>query len=335
MAELQDDLRVSLDAFEGPLDLLLYLIRRAEVDVTDIAIAQITDQYLAFIRQIDDVDVELAGEFLVMAATLIEIKAKTIAPPERVEGAGEGDSRGDGGDPRADLIQQLLAYQRFRLAAEELESRRQRHDARRPRHPSRSRRRDDGAESMDAAELEAKLAIELEDVHPMDLAEAMLRLASTIDFARLGSHIVQVDDTPIELHEADLIDRLTGAGKSSPAGTGALTLQEIFDGRDRTQRVGLFLALLELVRTRRIAFTQEQIDAPISLRLRAENEEDQPVEGEDPALAAALARRRRGGHDHQAPWLMGESSSDAGADDRDEIEEDELERKIREIRLPE
>ena len=90
---LQEDYQITLDAFRGPLDLLLYLIRRAEVDVHDIPIAQITDQYLAFLRQLEDIDIDVAGEFLVMAATLIEIKSRTIAPVSKT-----GDESGDTGE---------------------------------------------------------------------------------------------------------------------------------------------------------------------------------------------------------------------------------------------
>ena len=126
---VQDDYQVNLDAFCGPLDLLLYLIRRAEVDVHDIPIAQITEQYLALLKQVDEIDVEAAGEFLVMAAMLIEIKSRTLIPPEA---AGEGESddglgapSGEPLDPRHELVQQLLDYQRYRIASEQLEQRRQ------------------------------------------------------------------------------------------------------------------------------------------------------------------------------------------------------------------
>src|SRR5262245_24598788 len=127
---LQEDYQITLDTFRGPLDLLLYLIRRAEVDIHDIPIAQITDQYLAFLKQLDDIDIDVAGEFLVMAATLIEIKSRTIAPaPKNGEGdeAGEMESAlgaGESADPRYELVQQLLAYQKYRIASDELEARR-------------------------------------------------------------------------------------------------------------------------------------------------------------------------------------------------------------------
>src|SRR5687767_11780121 len=131
---LQEDYQISLDAFQGPLDLLLYLIRRAEVDVHDIPIAKIADQYFEFLKQIDEIDIDVAGEFIVMAATLVELKSRTLMPPSK----GEGDGASEGGataadptgggvdlsDPRYELVQQLLAYQRYRIASDELEQRR-------------------------------------------------------------------------------------------------------------------------------------------------------------------------------------------------------------------
>ena len=97
---LQEDYQVTLDAFHGPLDLLLYLIRRAEVDIHDIPIAQITQQYLALLKRLDHIDVDAAGEFLVMAATLIEIKSRTLVPLE-AEGADDlGRAREQGDDAR-------------------------------------------------------------------------------------------------------------------------------------------------------------------------------------------------------------------------------------------
>ena len=119
--------RFELEAFNGPLDLLLEWIRRAEVDIVDIPITQIADQYIEIVSQVEHIDMDQAGDFLVMAATLMEIKARTIAP--RLENDGLDDSGAASGsssagsvplDPRVALVQQLLDYQRFRSAAEQL-----------------------------------------------------------------------------------------------------------------------------------------------------------------------------------------------------------------------
>ncbi|MCP4758255.1 MAG: segregation/condensation protein A [Planctomycetes bacterium] len=247
----QKDYRVTLEAFEGPLDLLLFLVRRAEVDLQDIPVGRIADQYLEVLRCTaeTDVDVEQAGEFLVMAATLVEIKSRTLTPPESMPDADEGSS--DSGDPRDALIRQLLVYQRIRRAAESLD------DGRRE-----FGRRAQISVGFQRGQLPVVPdGLELDDVHAMDLAEAYERIASAIDFSRLGDHVVELDDTPIALYEQDLVDRLRRrAGQP-------LTLQDAFAGQAPVQRVGMFLAVLELVRRFEVQFDQES-SGPITLRLR-------------------------------------------------------------------
>ncbi|HMN96913.1 MAG TPA: segregation/condensation protein A [Phycisphaerales bacterium] len=298
----EGDYTVSLAAFQGPLDLLLYLIRRAEVDIHDIPIATITDQFLAFVhRAAAHVDVEEAGEFLVMAATLIEIKARTLAPVRREGSDEEGAGRPELIDPRAELVQALLAYQRYRRAAEDLEAHRvefwQRHPVRiLPALPPARANAPDDAERGRAAEAgsagedaggdgaaesfdddEAESALELEDAHALDLLDAYERIAGAIDFARLGDHRVEYDDTPIALHQEDLLDRLGGAPLHR------LSLQRVFEGRTRLEKIGLFLAMLELARQRRIRIEQRDEDpvvpggrpatvAPVEIALEFEAE---------------------------------------------------------------
>ncbi len=110
--------RVRLDIFEGPLDLLLHLIKKNEVDIYDIPISTITDQYLEYLDLMKGMNLNLAGEFIVMAATLMHIKSRMLLPvPEQTEEGEEGE------DPRAELIRKLLEYQRFKEAAEELSTR--------------------------------------------------------------------------------------------------------------------------------------------------------------------------------------------------------------------
>ena len=110
--------QVKLDIFEGPLDLLLYLIKKNEVDIYDIPVALITGQYLAYLDLMRELNLDIAGEFLVMASTLIKIKSQTLLPP--CEGEGEGE---EGVDPRAELMEHLLEYQRYKEAAHQLLSR--------------------------------------------------------------------------------------------------------------------------------------------------------------------------------------------------------------------
>jgi len=109
------DYRVNLDIFAGPLDLLLYLVRKEEVDIYDIPIAKITDQYIRYIEMLKSLDIDLAGSFLVMAATLMQIKSAMLLPRAEPESAlGQDD---DLTDPRAELIRQLLEYKKFKDAA--------------------------------------------------------------------------------------------------------------------------------------------------------------------------------------------------------------------------
>ena len=109
---------IKLDIFEGPLDLLLYLIRKNEIDIYNIPIALITEQYLEYLDLMRSLNLDLAGEYLVLAATLIHIKSRMLLPP--VEGDDETE---EGEDPRAELVQQLLEYQAFKEAALNLEDR--------------------------------------------------------------------------------------------------------------------------------------------------------------------------------------------------------------------
>ena len=269
---LQDDYVFSLEAFEGPLDLLLFLIRRAEVDIQDIQIAAITDQYLLVLQQVDDVDIEQAGDFLVMAATLIELKSRTLAPVE--DGQELDDAGGDGPeDPRQDLIRQLLSYQRIRAAGEELDDRRMSFGRR-----IRVRIRP----SEEALKLDE--CIELDDVHLMDLVDSWERIAAAIDFDRLGSHQISVDDAPIALYQTDLIDRLSRR-EGAP-----LVLQETFAGKSMSQRIGLFLAVLELVKGRRVRCSQDDWGKPIQLEINPDWDEstaDDPDSEFDSASASA------------------------------------------------
>ncbi|MEP7273951.1 MAG: segregation/condensation protein A [Acidobacteriota bacterium] len=113
------DYKVRLDIFEGPLDLLLHLIKKDEIDIYDIPIARITEQYLEYLRLMEELDIAIAGDFLVMAATLIYIKSKMLLPPDPA-GTADGDLSDD---PRAELVERLLEYEKFKSAANMLYSR--------------------------------------------------------------------------------------------------------------------------------------------------------------------------------------------------------------------
>ncbi len=244
-----DDYKVRLDAFEGPLDLLLFLIKRAEVDLHDIPIAQITEQYLALLTSLRTdpaarIDVDLAAEFLVMAATLTEIKSRMLARERlpRRDSPTSDDAPPD--DPRADLVRQLIDYKRFRDAGDALERRAD--DWRRRFSAAPAAFADDAL--RDALRAQAD-DVDLDDLDLLDLAEAFARIAETVNFDRLGDHQVTYDDTPIEVHAEEILARLREPREPTP--TQGVPLVTILRGRPRHEMIGLFLALLELVRTRR------------------------------------------------------------------------------------
>lgn len=261
--------RVHLEAFEGPLDLLLYLIRRAEVDITDIPIAVIADQYMAYLAQIDRIDIELAGEFLLTAATLMEIKSRMLSPaPPR--GDSEAPSRqAPEHDPRAELVRQLLEYKRFRDATDALELRRHEWEQRLP-----AARAGIESESLREALMADAGDLDLEDLTIVDLVEAFEKIAATVNFERLGEHTVEYDDTPVELHAEDIVERLK---RQSAEGAPNLSLRGLFSGRTRPEMIGLFLATLELVR-RRVVSVRQDDRGEIVLSLRPEEQEQAAVE---------------------------------------------------------
>ncbi|MCY2930324.1 MAG: segregation/condensation protein A [Planctomycetota bacterium] len=240
-----EEYRVNLDKYNGPLDLLLYLIRREELDIYDIPIARITEQYVSYVDVLKQVDPNLAGEFLVMAASLLEIKTRMLLPSPPPEEGGPDEGLGD---PRSELVRQLLEYKAFKDAAMDLREASEVHSQKFPRRPS-----DTDSDDEDA--------VEIEDVQVWDLFDSFSKILEAIGI-RGRQHEVIYDDTPVELHEADILDRLTREG--------TMTFTRIFEGRSGVgELIGLFLALLELIRQRKIRCVQETNFAEIAVALRA------------------------------------------------------------------
>ncbi|MFA7237576.1 MAG: segregation/condensation protein A [Phycisphaeraceae bacterium] len=257
------DYRVELDQYHGPLDLLLYLIRRDEIDIHNIPIAPITEQYMHYLGTIEKLDINLAGEFLVMAATLMEIKSALLMPKDKRPGGasdtGDMPASEDPTDPRYELIHQLLAYKRFKDAAGRLDDNRESFASRFARSPGK----------VDLGEQQVEL--DLDDVSLWDLVEAFTRMMEQVGLKN-HQHQVVSDDTPIELHAADLVDRLQRDGP--------MVLQQVFEGRKHGEMIGLFLATLELTRQRRLRVTQPDKAGPIMLELRDEAEVAAEIERE-------------------------------------------------------
>ena len=236
-----DDYRVHLDVYNGPMDLLLYLIRKEEVEVYDIPIARITEQYLEHLELIKALDVNLAGEFVVLAATLMEIKSRMLLPhPPPLE-------QDEGEDPRMELVRELLEYKKFRDAAEELKARAAEQQLKFPR--------------LARAEppTEGEPAVPLKEVELWDVFAAFRKLMKET-MGRLPQTIVY-DDIPVSEFMHRLVERM--GGESS------VRFWELFEGRrDRMHVVGTFLALLELIRRRVVVAFQEEPFGEILLQLR-------------------------------------------------------------------
>lgn len=232
------DYNVELPTFRGPLDLLLFLVKQNEVDLYDIPIATVTEQFLAYLNVLQVIDVEAAGEFLVMAATLMEIKSKMMLPRSEEEAKEEED-------PRLELVKQLLEYKKYKEAAALLEEHAQRQQTRLPRVPF---------EMPGPPELANQ---PLRKVELWDLVSAFGRLMRET-IALTPSHI-SIDETPIQTHMDRIVDLLRKHER--------MALSALFTPpRTRGRLLGLFLATLELTRAR-IALC-EQPDAFGDLWLR-------------------------------------------------------------------
>jgi len=228
--------KVALDVYSGPLDLLLYLIRREEVDIYDIPIARVTEQYVKYVDLIKQLDPEAVSEFLVLAATLMEIKSRMLLPTPPADEAEE-----DIADPRLELVKQLLEYKKFKDAAYQLDDAAQLRAMKFARSPV--------LPSLSPDE------VELENLDIWDLFDAFNKLLEQTG-KREAVHTVGIDDTPIALHAEDILDSIARAG-------GSQRFEEVFGGRSRAEMIGLFLALLELIRQRRIRVSQENAFGPI------------------------------------------------------------------------
>lgn len=275
-----EDYCVRLDAFEGPLDLLLHLIRRAEVEVHDIPVAMIAEQYERYLEHVDTIDIDLAGEFLVMAATLMEIKSRMLSPQARAAADGSEGGTPAGEDPRADLVRQLIEYKRHRDAAEALDARRATWQRRFPAGAALPDPDSLASGLIDASESVGD-GLDLDDLSLLDLASAFARIIEAVNLDRLGDHQVTYDDTPTELHQADILDRLL-----RESACGEVPLARVLEGRTRAEMVGMFIATLELVRQRRIRVRQDAPGDQVLLCLAPEPEPEAPPADEPGSEAA-------------------------------------------------
>ena len=229
-----DALEVMLEAFQGPLDVLLYLIRRQNLDILDIPMAPLTRQYLEYVEMMRTKNLELAAEYLVMAAMLIEIKSRMLLPrPAPVD---------EEEDPRAELVRRLLEYEQMKKAAQQLDALPQ-----------------VGRDVLAISVLVERTAVErLPDVNPRDLAEAWRALLFRARMSR--HHRVSREELSVREHMSQILRELREAR--------VLEFSELFDpARGVAVLVVTFLALLELARETLIDITQAEGFAPIYVRI--------------------------------------------------------------------
>jgi len=231
-----DALQVFLEAFEGPLDLLLYLIRKQNFNILDIPMAAVTRQYLSYVDEIRTSNLELAAEYLLMAAMLIEIKSRMLLPPKKTADGAEV------GDPRAELVRRLLEYEQMKLAAQRI--------AELPQY---------GRDFLRAqVYVEQSLAPRFPDVHVLDLQNAwrdILKRATLVQHHRISREQLSVRE-----HMGMVLRRLQGRR--------FVEFGELFDpSRGAQVLVVTFIAMLELAKETLIELTQAEAFAPIYVRL--------------------------------------------------------------------
>ena len=231
-----DALEVFLEAFEGPLDLLLYLIRKQNFNILDIPMLSVTKQYLVYVDQIRKRNLELAAEYLLMAAMLIEIKSRMLLPPKKVAEGQEAE------DPRAELVRRLIEYEQMKLAAARLNAIPQ-----------------FGRDFLKAEiTIEQSLVPRFPDVHVVDLQEAwrdILKRAKLVQH-----HKITREELSVREHMGMVLKRLQGRR--------FVGFEDIFDPESGAPvLVVTFIALLELAKETLIEITQAEAFAPIYVRL--------------------------------------------------------------------
>jgi segregation and condensation protein A len=239
-----EDLKIFLPLYEGPLDLLLDLIRRQKLDIYDIPIAKVTEQYLAFLHLMEEMDVDLASEFLVIAAQLIYIKSRMLLPPDPDAGPEELE------DPRAELVRRLLEYEKFKNAAQMLYQREMIENA---------AWSNPGGVEMEDAELEPEITVTLYDL-----------LLAFREVAKRAEHRtpmeVSRDEFSVEQMMAYLFEKIGAA-------QGTVSLTDVLPNiSSRRGLITAFLALLELTRLHAIYLRQEKAFGEITARANPDYE---------------------------------------------------------------
>lgn len=233
------EIKVKLDVFEGPLDLLLHLIKTLEIDIYDIPIAQVTDQYMNFIHAMKTSQLEVAGDYLVMAATLMSIKSQMLLPKQEIED--DDDTYEE--DPRESLVAQLLEYRKYKYAADQLFEK------------AEERRHFFTKEPMDMDEYKDEdTSLEANQFNTVDLYLAFQSMLEKKKKRQVLRTTIAADETSIDEKIRTIETQLYNR---ADAHMGCL-LDSFMDNFETSEIVVTFIALLELVKSRKVNMTQSE-----------------------------------------------------------------------------
>ena len=255
-----EEYKVDLEVFEGPLDLLLYLIRRDELDIYDIPIGKITEQYMNYLEMMRQLNLDVAGEFIVMAATLMVIKSRMLLPVDRRVSETSGDE--EWVDPRLDLVRQLVEYKKFKDAAGKL--------AEYELRTQESFEYGGGRPKFEKTQADKEGAIA--DIGLFDLLSAFQDVLARIN------EIPQEELKGARWSVPDKMDLVMNRARSE----GQLSFSSLFDERSpRGEVIVTFLALLELLRQHRVIIYQNAAFHEITIMPSKEEPDDKPLDAPD------------------------------------------------------
>lgn len=253
--------QVKFEVFEGPLDLLLYLIKKEEVDIYSVNLTKLASQFIEHIELMREFDLEIAGEFLVMASTLMYIKSRELLP---VEQQAQVEDEEGGEDPRWELIRQLVEYKKFKDAAAQLQTLEARQEGVYPRLPVK-------------LEFTTEPAATKPDISVFDLLNAVNAILKR--FAKRDNPREIFEDKWTVSEKIELIVRVMETGR-------AMRFSELFEeAMSRSEVVCTFLALLELIRLKQLVCGQSSDFGEIEIRKRAADAPDAPAPGPEPPAA--------------------------------------------------
>ncbi|MDK4254768.1 Segregation and condensation protein A [Bacillus velezensis] len=231
--------QVKIDTFEGPLDLLLHLINRLEIDIYDIPVATITEQYLLYVHTMQELELDVASEYLVMAATLLSIKSRMLLPKQEEELF--EDEMLEEEDPRDELIEKLIEYRKYKTAAKDLKEREEERQKSFTKPPS-----DLSEYAKEIKQTEQKLSVTV-----YDMIGAFQKVLQRKKITRPKETTITRQEIPIEDRMNEIVKSLKAAGRR-------INFTELFPSRQKDHLVVTFLAVLELMKNQQIIIEQEE-----------------------------------------------------------------------------